>query len=203
MRSRLDVSWAALRDAMSARREERMSRTKEWFDTHVAMEITPILIRLARRMSRANCSRIGMRMLSCARRPSREEGKIIRCSCGAELRSPLFRLLALARLFLAWPAPGVFRPWHSRDALAIGTCVPRGRQHVTELPCQSSFRSQIPPRTPAESTSTMSLLALLLRMPEGLHLCWLACQLSTCREAIAENRRAVQLPRSISNDSEV
>ena len=38
-----------------------MLRTKLWFVTHVAIEITPNPISEAKRMSAASCSRMGMR----------------------------------------------------------------------------------------------------------------------------------------------
>lgn len=65
MISKFEASWAALSDAVRERRVERTSKTKAWFVIHVATDMTAKPMRADVRMSRANCSRIGMRILNC------------------------------------------------------------------------------------------------------------------------------------------
>ena len=53
-----------MRDAVRERRVERTSKTKAWLVIHVATDMTVKPMRADVRMSRASCSRIGMRILN-------------------------------------------------------------------------------------------------------------------------------------------
>jgi hypothetical protein len=63
MISKLEASCAALSEAVKDKRAERTFKTKAWFVTHVATEMTAMPKRAEARMRRASCSRIGMRIL--------------------------------------------------------------------------------------------------------------------------------------------
>ena len=62
IRLRLEASCAAFKEAVSDSRDLQMLNTKEWLETHVAIDMTPRLISEASKISRANCSRIGIRI---------------------------------------------------------------------------------------------------------------------------------------------